>query len=539
MNTLSKTSNFDLRYYQREARYAVLEEWEKGNTKTIIVLPTGTGKTIVFAAIAEECVRRGKRVLILAHRWELLDQAADKIKRSTGLGCSIEKAGSYSIDEFFMITVASVQTMMRDKRLEQFPPNYFDVIVVDEAHHVLAESYQRILNYFSEAYVLGVTATPDRGDMRDLGSYFQSLAYEYTLPRAIKDGFLCRIKAQTIPLKLDLSGVAMQNGDFSTRDLGTALDPYLEQIATEMQTYCQGRKSVVFLPLIATSKRFTELLLKRGFRAAEVNGESQDRTEVLRGWDSGHFDVLCNSMLLTEGWDSPHADCIVCLRPTKIRSLYAQIIGRGTRMFPGKDHLLILDFLWQTERLDLCRPAYLIADSADVAKCATDAINAADGPVDLEDAIGMGEGAAIEEREKALAKKLAEMKHRKRQLVDPLQYECSILDKDLAKYVPVFGKETEPPTAAQKKALEKAGLFPDEIESRGKAEALLEKVRERQAANLATPKQIRQLESRGFVHVGTWDFDAARKMINWIASNGWRTPHSINPNTYVPKRKAS
>ena len=176
------------------------------------------------------------------------------------------------------------------------------------------------------------------------------------------------IKALTVPLKIDIRMVGISAGDFKAGDIGTALDPYLEQIASEMETYCRGRKTVVFLPLIKTSQKFRDILIAHGFKAAEVNGESDDRAQVLEDFDQGKYNVLCNSMLLTEGWDCPTVDCIVVLRPTKIRSLYCQMVGRGTRLAEGKDHLLLLDFLWMTSRHDLCRPAALIADSEDVAE---------------------------------------------------------------------------------------------------------------------------------------------------------------------------
>ena len=267
----------------------------------------------------------------MAHRGELLEQAADKLQQATGLGCAVEKAEETCLDSWYRVVVGSVQSLMRETRLSRFSADYFNTIIIDEAHHALADSYQRVLNYFDRAKVLGVTATPDRGDMRNLGQYFESLAYEYTLPRAIKDGYLCKIKAQTIPLKLDLTGVGMQAGDYKTSDLGTALDPYLHQIADEMTKYCFDRKTLVFLPLIKTSQKFRDILESRGFRAAEINGESYDRAEILEDFEDSRYDVLCNSMLLTEGYDCPAIDCIVVLRPTKIRSLYSQMVGRGTR----------------------------------------------------------------------------------------------------------------------------------------------------------------------------------------------------------------
>lgn len=522
-----------LRPYQEESKRAVFNEWEQGILKTLLVLPTGTGKTIVFAAITNDCVQKGERVLILAHRGELLEQAADKIKKSTGLECAVEKADESCLNSWYRITVGSVQSLMREKRLNQFDKHYFDTIIIDEAHHCISESYQRILDYFSDAKVLGVTATPDRGDMRNLGQVFNSLAYEYTLPKAIKEGYLSPIKALTIPLKLDLSSVSTQAGDFKASEIGTALDPYLEQIAVEMTKYCTDRKTVVFLPLIKTSQKFRDLLNKHGFRAAEVNGSSDDRTEILKDFENNKYNVLCNSMLLTEGWDCPDVDCIVVLRPTKVRSLYCQMVGRGTRLSKGKTHLLLLDFLWHTERHELCHPANLICESPEVSKKMTDNLSENSGcPVDIEQAAEQAESDVVAQREEALAKQLSEMKKRKRKLVDPLQFEMSIQAEDLANYVPSFGWEMMPPSDKQVKALEKLGIFPDQIENAGKAALLLDRLNKRREENLTTPKQIRFLEGKGFKHVGTWQFETARKLIDRIAANGWKIPHDINIETY-------
>lgn len=524
----------ELRPYQEEARQKVQEEWKNGKKRTLLVLPTGTGKTIVFSKIIEDRVRKGERVLVIAHRGELLEQASDKLYKSTGLKTATEKAEQTSLGSFYRVVVGSVQTMQREKRLNQFPPEYFDTIVIDEAHHAISDGYQRVLHHFENANVLGVTATPDRGDMRNLGSYFESLAYEYGLAEAIKSGYLSPIKALTIPLKLDLSNVKQQAGDFSTKDLGTALDPYLEQIAEEMKKQCFDRKTVVFLPLVKTSQKFRDILNKHGFKAAEVNGESGDREQVLRDYEEGKYNVLCNSMLLTEGWDCPSVDCVIVLRPTKVRALYSQMVGRGTRLAPGKKELLLLDFLWHTERHELCHPANLIATDEAVAKKMTENIEELGTPIDLEQAEQQAKEDVALEREESLAKQLSEMKRRKRKLVDPLQFEMSIQASDLTDYVPSFGWQMSPPTDKQVKALEKWGIFPDEIENAGKAEMLINRLVKRRDAGLSTPKQIRFLENRGFQHVGTWQFEAATKLINRIAANGWRIPHGIKPAEYKP-----
>ena len=499
------------------------------------MLPTGCGKTIVFAKVAEECVKGGSRVLILAHRGELLDQAADKIGKSTGLGCATEKAEQTCLGSWFRIVVGSVQSMMREKRLNQFPNDYFNTIIIDEAHHCISDSYQKVLRHFPYAEVLGVTATPDRGDMQNLGTVFESLAYEYTLPKAIKEGYLSPIKAVTIPLKIDMSAVGVQAGDFKSGDIATALDPYLESIAEEMEKYCSNKKTVVFLPLVKTSQKFRDILNNHGFKAAEVNGDSKDRAEILEAFDKDQYNVLCNSMLLTEGWDCPSVDCIVVLRPTKVRSLYCQMVGRGTRLSPetNKDHLLLLDFLWHTERHELCHPASLICESAEVAQKMTENMEKDAGCViDIEEAEKTASEDVVAQREEALAKQLSEMKRRKKRLVDPLQFEMSIQAEDLSGYVPAFGWEMAPPSEGQKKTLEKLGILPDAIENAGKASKILDRLDKRRREGLTTPKQIRFLESRGFQHVGTWQFETAKNMIDRIAGNGWRVPSGIIPAEY-------
>lgn len=526
----------ELRPYQKEAEEAVFEQWESGTRRTLLVLPTGCGKTIVFAKITEECVRRGDRVLILAHRGELLEQAADKIYKATGLGCAVEKAEDSCKGSWFRIVVGSVQTLMREKRLGTFPADYFQTIIIDEAHHCISDSYQRVLQHFEGAQVLGVTATPDRGDMRNLGTYFESLAYEYTLPKAIKEGYLTPIKALTLPLKIDMSSVGIQAGDFKASDIGTALDPYLQGIAEEMRNYCLDKKTVVFLPLVKTSQKFKEILNRNGFHAAEVNGESQDRAEILEAFEKGQYNVLCNSMLLTEGWDCPSVDCVVVLRPTKVRSLYCQMVGRGTRLSPGKEHLL-LDFLWHTERHELCHPASLICQDEEVAKQMTRNIEAAGCPVDIEAAEKEAAEDVVAQREEALAKQLEEMKRRKKKLVDPLQFEMSIQAEDLSGYVPAFGWEMAPASEKQKQTLEKLGILPDQIDNAGKAAKILDRLDKRRQEGLTTPKQIRFLEGRGFEHVGTWSFEAAKKLIDRIAANGWRVPAAIHPREYQPDKE--
>lgn len=525
---------FELRPYQSEAKRAILREWGVGHKKTLLVLPTGTGKTVVFSSVAENQVEKGHRVLIMAHRGELLDQAADKLKEASGLDSVLEKAESSALGSHLPVTVGSVQSLAQPARLAKYPKDYYQDIIVDEAHHCLSVSYRRVLEHFPKANILGVTATPDRGDMKNLGEFFDTKAYEYTISDAIRQGYLSPVKAQMIPLELNIKDVGMSSGDFAAGEIGCALEPYLDQIAVEMLHYCKGRRTVVFLPLIATSQKFCRLLNSVGLKAAEVNGNSDDRSEVLKGFETGKYDVLCNSMLLTEGWDCPSVDCIVVLRPTKIRSLYQQMVGRGMRLHPGKEELLLLDFLWMTERHDLCRPSALISKDAAIAEKINERMKNDEDGFDLIEAEEQAEKDVLAEREAALARELAIMRNKTKKLVDPIQYAMSIAAEDLANYVPTFMWEMAPPTEKQIQFLTSRGILPDSVECCGMASLLIDKLMKRQKAGLATPKQIRCLEKYGFRHVGTWTFAEASQAISMIAGNSWQVPQWVNPGQFKP-----
>lgn len=313
--------------------------------------------------------------------------------------------------------------------------------------------------------------------------------------------------------------------------------------ADEMTEYCRDRKTIAFLPLIATSRKFKEILNRKGFHAEEISGTDfpETRQRKLRDFEEGRTNVLCNSMLLTEGFDCPSIDCVICLRPTKIRALYTQIVGRGTRLAPGKEYVLLLDFLWHSERMELCHPAHLISDDAKVQKRMTEILeDKAHDPMlieglDIQELEVEAESDVVRQREAALAEHLRELKTRKSKFVDPLQWEMSISSNDLASYEETFAWELKPMTDKQKASLEKWGINPDEVETCGKARLILDKLQKRREAGLTTPKQIRMLERKGFQRVGEWQFSEASKLIDEIAQNGWRVPYSFGrPADYVP-----
>lgn len=525
-----------LRPYQKEAIASIINEWNSGNKKTLLVAATGTGKTVIFAELLKHLVNEGKRCLVLAHRGELLYQAIDKIEKITGISCGLEKAENTCVNDDNKIIVASIQTLMQDKRLASFSHDYFDVIIVDEAHHITSDSYQKVLSYFNDSYVLGVTATPDRADERALSSYFDSKAYEYPIQFGIAQGYLSPIKILTLPVKIDITKVGIQSGDFAAGDLGDTIEPYLYAIAQEMKKYCVGRQTIIFTPLIKTSQKFLPILKEAGFKVAEINGGSKDRTEILEDLKNRKIDVILNSMLLTEGFDCPSIDCIINLRATKSKSLMFQMIGRGTRLNPGKDHLLILDFLWQTKSLGLLHPSALIAEN-DQQRRIMDEI-ASDGSIhDIFELDTLAQEEIVRQREAAVIARLKLLRAEKKKLCDPMQFIFSIKSEDLMNYEPIYKWEKDPITDKQKKAILGMGIDIENVKTKGLASHIMDVLMNRVKAGLSTPKQIKLLEQRGFTNVGMWTKSEASDMITKIANNHWHVPYGIYPKSYKPRRK--
>lgn len=526
------------RKYQIDAFNAIMNDWASGIRRTLLVLPTGCGKTVVATYVIDAWLKKNKdtKVLFLAHRGELLDQAAKTMHDVAGLECSLEKASSTSIGTENRVVLASVQTLYQERRHTQFPKDYFSAIIIDEAHHSTSDSYQIILKYFDSANVLGITATPDRGDLRNLGSFYENCAFEYQLKDAVKDKFLVPVRAKVIPLEIDISKVRVTKGDYSAGDIGNFLDEYLEKIADEVVKHCKDKKTVVFLPLIKTSKTFCKLLKKRGMKAAEINGQSDDREKVLAAFRKGKYNVLCNAMLLTEGWDCPDVECVIVLRPTRSRSLYQQMVGRGMRLAEGKTELLLLDFLWLTAQHGLCRPSCIISRDEDIAKRIDEKMCAAEDGVLIDEAEAEAERDIVSERESALAEELDKMRKGTSRTggVNPIQYAVSVAAEELLSYSPVFAWEYEPPTQKQLDYISRSGIETETVFNRGHASVIINLLINRKKNGFASPKQIRFLESRGFMMVGTWSFAAANAMIDAIAQNYWQIPDGIDPDSYMP-----
>lgn len=483
------------RGYQEACLSAIATGWAEAS-RQLVVLPTGGGKTCIFAWEAQR--RQPGRTLILAHREELIEQACAKLHATTGIFAQIEKAESRASLQA-PVVVASVQTM-QGARLKRWPVDHFDLVVIDEAHHALADSWRCTLSHFDDyADVLGVTATPDRGDKRNLGAYFERVAYEITLVDLIRQRYLSPITIRAVPLRIDLSQVKQTAGDYDAQALGDALDPYLDSIAEALRTHAHGRRTLAFLPLIATSQKFTEACRRAGLRAEHVDGYDGDRRDKLRRFAEWDFDVLSNAMLLTEGYDDPGIDCLLVLRPTRSRALYAQMIGRGTRIEPLKDDLLILDCLWMHERHSLCRPAHLVAASEEEADAITELsedlsgeMNGA-GQMDLLQAVSD----AAAKREEKLRAELERKSKRGAKYISAAEFALRHNDLAVAEYEPSLPWERNDPTPKQVTALKYAGIDAATVSGRGHASKLLDIHFRNQAITLASPKQQALLRRMG------------------------------------------
>jgi len=344
----------DLRDYQTEALVRVKEAYKSGKRRVLVSLPTGTGKTVVFAHFPS-AFKMKKRLLVLAHREELLLQAEQKFRAvDPDLKVGIERAEDRAALDS-QVVIASVPTLAHSEgaRLSRFTPGDFSIIVVDEAHHAVAESYRRILNHFdlfnpeTPRYLVGFTATPRRGDNQGLGEVFQEVCYARDLRQMISDGYLCPIRGWRMDTNLSLDGVKVRHGDFVESQLARVVNTPSRNrlLTTSYMRLANHRRAIVFCVDVQHAKDVCHEFAEAGIRAAAVWGEMprEERRQTIAKFSNGEISVLTNCNLLTEGFDEPRINCVLMARPTKSKLLYAQMVGRGTRLHPGKTDLMIVD----------------------------------------------------------------------------------------------------------------------------------------------------------------------------------------------------
>ena len=369
-----------LRDYQEAAADGVFTAWAD-HTSALAVLPTGLGKTVLFAEIIRRMHERGCRAMVLAHREELITQAADKIQRVTGLEAQIEM-GEYHVQTYFgqmpPVVVSTVQTHCAGGdglgRMSKFDPQDFGLVVIDEAHHATAGTYRRCIDWYRQnpaCKVLGVTATPDRADEAALGQVFDAVAYEYGVLEAIQNGWLVPIEQQMVTVgSLDFSGVRTTAGDLNQGDLAEVMENErnLQGIAAPTVEICGDRRAIIFATTVEQAERLSEILNRyKPDKARWLCGKTdkEDRRRMLADFKEGKIQYVVNVGVLTEGFDDAGVQVVVMARPTKSRALYAQMAGRGTR--PAEDIAGQLgDLPTAAERCAMirasCKPSCLIVD---------------------------------------------------------------------------------------------------------------------------------------------------------------------------------
>ena len=338
------------REYQLEAIEAVIYAKNRGVTRQLICLPTGTGKTVTFAALAKEL---RTPTLIIAHREELIQQAKNKVELvwpEASVGVVMGENNEFDRD----VVIASIQTVCRDKRLRDLYSRNFGLIVIDEAHHATSDSYLKVissLGFMAEnpnKTLVGVTATAARADKKSLGTIFDEVVFERSIATMIKAGYLTDLRGKRILTQTDLSDVRTARGDFIEGDLSEVVNTPKrnELIVKSYLAHAPTRKAITFCVDVAHSKDIANAFNAAGVTARAVYGEmpNEERREVLKAFSEGKIQMLTNCNLLTEGYDEPSISCILMARPTKSAILYTQCVGRGTRLYPGKTDCLVIDF---------------------------------------------------------------------------------------------------------------------------------------------------------------------------------------------------
>jgi superfamily II DNA or RNA helicase len=358
-----------LRPYQRQALEAIAEAEARKVRRQLVVLPTGSGKTVVFASLVSQ---RPGRALVLAHRDELISQAAQKLALVGGsLDIGVVKAQRNDTDA--RVVVASVQTLMQPGRAGCL--GKFSTVIVDEAHHAVADTYMTVLKALGCLHpggplTVGFTATAGRGDGVGLGAVWQEITYQRGIIQMIAEGFLCDVRAIAIDSDFDLGNAQVRAGDYTDSSLGAELERSgaLDAAVLAYRTHAPDRQGVAFTPTIASAHELARMLTAAGIRAEAVDGKMHidQRRAILRRLHTGDIQVVPNAQVLTEGWDEPAVSCALMLRPTKSAPAFTQMAGRALRPFIGtvdgrpyvKEDALILDVAGSAS-LGLCTIADL------------------------------------------------------------------------------------------------------------------------------------------------------------------------------------
>lgn len=456
--------------------------------------------TIVAGMIARRAVEKGKRVLFLAHTEELINQAASKLD-ILGVDVGIEKAELRARAIFEPdVVVASVQTFWRTERLLQWERNYFDIIIYDECHHALADCNRRIIDHFSKALLLGLTATSKRADGEDLGQLFESVAFERTLDFAWDDTppgpYASDIVTIQRDLGIDLRDLRAKKDDFNDAVLEARITPHIEMLANLGKVEIGDRSALAFTPQVKSAQGIATGMQSLGVKAEWTSGDDPHCKEKIKKYQEGEIQVLCSCTKLSEGFDAPRTSAILMYRPTKSEALYRQIAGRGVRLYPGKENCFLIDpgFLADEHELVsatcLCDHPGMDSEIIDIA----DAIIKKNPELTLKNAIDRAKDTHQERTILRIKAKEREIRARR------VSY--SMKDVYRAVDLPWRGERPSveqivPASERQKEFLKQMGIEDTEGMSKTRATTLLDFLKDRKSKGLATHKQVAWAIARG------------------------------------------
>ena len=545
------------RPYQKEALDGIRTQLND-NASTLLVMATGTGKTFVFSQVAKEFMKWG-RVMVLAHRGELIYQAVKQLGRITGSEPDIEMADYHAARgrNRAQIVCSTVQSqiagMNGEGRMSKFRPDDFSLLITDECHHAPADSYKRVISYYQQNKTLkhlGVTATPDRADEAALGQIFETVAYEYGILEAVNDGYLVPINQQAVYVDgLDFSACRTTAGDLNGKDLAVIMEQesMLHEIAAPTVELTTGKKTLIFTASLMHAERLTEILNRHRPESAKwvhSGTPKEDRAGMFRDYAEGRFQYLVNVGVATEGFDDPSIEVVVMGRPTKSRSLYAQMVGRGTRTLPGtidgigdavarrsaialsfKPALEVLDFVGNTGRHRLITTADILGGeyNDEVVERAKKNIEEAKEPRSVMDELELAqkqlEAEAISNNASVKRQRIIARAKYSTAKINPF----NVLDLE-----PVREKGWNigrTPTDKQLAYLQKVGVDPAGL-SFSHASQLIDRLIKNRNNQLCTYKQARVLAKHQFDPKDI-TFKRAGELIDKIASNGWKRPKGL------------
>jgi superfamily II DNA or RNA helicase len=475
----------------------------------------------VIAATIAALFRARGRILFIAHREELIQQAADKISRFTSLSVGIEM-GDERVSPLFMpdVVIASVQTLSRPNRLLTFGPDAFALIIVDESHHAPSVSYGKIFEYFAAAKLLGLTATPDRSDGVGLGKVFQSVAFTFDIRSGIEQRYLAPIRQQMVHVEgLDLSRIRITAGDFNDGDLEKLLtqEAHLHSVASPLAERASDRPTLVFCATVAHAHALAAVLGRyvghQNVRALDGTTDRAVRRQAIEAFEARRFQFLVNCALFTEGFDAPLTSCVAVAKPTTSRALYTQIVGRGTRLALGKEDLLVLNFVGHAGNHCLINTADILGGDADP-KVRERALKIITERPEVDVLSALDEAARV--RESARQQVVATARYSTVD-VNPFEKVESVLG------IKVGAGNGVAATAAQRDALTQKGIDIARLDQ-AQAMQLLAALNDRRSRKLCTYKQAQILVRYGLDPNLT--FTEASRAIDRIARNGWKRPTS-------------